>query len=134
MNVKEASVLTGIPTDTIRYYEKEGLIPLIDRNISGNREIDEKIIRRLTFAKQMRAAGMSVKSLKEYINLVDDLEDNTEQQKNLLREQIVNMEEKRDDITFALNHLQYKLEHYEDHMRATEEELHNLENNAPDIK
>ncbi|AEJ23289.1 MerR family transcriptional regulator [Weissella koreensis] len=127
MNVSEASKKTGVSTDTIRYYEKEGLIPLIDRNESGNREIDEKIIRRITFAKQMRAAGMSIKALKQYINLVDDSEDNTVSQKQLLHEQVEAMEERRDDIQFAINHLNYKLEHYDDHMRATEAELHELE-------
>ncbi|AVH74931.1 MerR family transcriptional regulator [Weissella koreensis] len=127
MNVSEASKKTGVSTDTIRYYEKDGLIPLIDRNESGNREIDEKIIRRITFAKQMRAAGMSIKALKQYINLVDDSEDNTVSQKQLLHEQVEAMEERRDDIQFAINHLNYKLEHYDDHMRATEAELHELE-------
>lgn len=66
MNVKEASEKTGVSTDTIRYYEKEGLIPKITRNNVGNRDIDERIIRRINFAKQMRDAGMSIKALKEY--------------------------------------------------------------------
>lgn len=127
MNVKEASILTGVSTDTIRYYEKEGLIPVIERNNVGNREIDEKIVRRINFAKQMRAAGMAVKALKEYVDLVDDAEDNSEQQKQLLSDQLTEMEERRDDIQFAINHLKYKLEHYDDHMRATEDELHELE-------
>ncbi|WP_419154738.1 MerR family transcriptional regulator [Weissella minor] len=127
MNVKEASKLTGVSTDTIRYYEKEGLIPQIDRNDAGNREIDEKIIRRITFAKQMRAAGMSIKALKEYTDLVDDFEDNTEQQKRILQEQIGAMQEREDDIKFAIDHLKYKLEHYEDHMQKTENELRQLE-------
>lgn len=128
MNVSEASKQTGVSTDTIRYYEKEGLIPIIDRNESGNREIDEKILRRITFAKNMRAAGMSIKSLKDYVDLVDDSEDNTTKQKEILREQVASMEERRDDIQFAINHLNYKLEHYDEHMKAIEAELHELEN------
>ncbi|GAP00326.1 MerR family transcriptional regulator [Fructobacillus ficulneus] len=121
MNVKETSQLTGIPADTIRYYEKEGLIPKIDRNEVGNREIDEKIIRRLTFAKNMRAAGMSVKALREYIRLVDEDRDNTDKQKAVLREQMTIMLAKRADIDYAVDHLQYKLDHYEDHLKKTEE-------------
>lgn len=127
MNVKEASQKTGISTDTIRYYEKEGLIPRIDRNDAGNHEIDEKIIRRITFAKQMRDAGMSIKALKEYTDLVDDADDNSEKQKEILREQIEAMQERKDDIDFAINHLKYKLEHYDEHMKKTEDELHELE-------
>lgn len=128
MKVSEASKLTGVSTDTIRYYEKEGLIPIIDRNDSGNREIDERIIRRITFAKHMRSAGMSIKALKQYVDLVDDTEDNTVKQKEILREQVADMEERRDDIQFAINHLNYKLEHYDDHMKEAENELHELEN------
>lgn len=129
MNVKEASEKTGVSTDTIRYYEKEGLIPKITRNNVGNRDIDERIIRRINFAKQMRDAGMSIKALKEYTDLVDDAEDNTEKQKKILREQINAMQERKDDIDFAIAHLEYKLSHYDDHMKRTEEELHELENN-----
>lgn len=128
MKVSEASKLTGVSTDTIRYYEKEGLIPIIDRNDSGNRKIDERIIRRITFAKHMRSAGMSIKALKQYVDLVDDTEDNTVKQKEILREQVADMEERRDDIQFAINHLNYKLEHYDDHMKEAENELHELEN------
>ncbi|WP_309137213.1 MerR family DNA-binding transcriptional regulator [Liquorilactobacillus hordei] len=41
MNVKETSEITGVSTAAIRYYEKEKLLPEIDRDINGNREIDE---------------------------------------------------------------------------------------------
>lgn len=87
MNIKEASQQTGVTATTIRYYEKEGLIPAIDRNDVGVRAIDDRIIRRINFVKTMRAAGMSIEALKEYIRLFDAQEDNTAQQFKLLNEQ-----------------------------------------------
>ncbi|HBO47563.1 MULTISPECIES: MerR family transcriptional regulator [Pediococcus] len=127
MNIKEASEKTGVSSATIRYYEKETLIPAIDRSEAGNCEIDERIIRRINFVKQMRAAGMSIENLRRYIQLFDNQEDNTKEQIALLNEQMAEMEEKRDDLQAAIDHLHFKLNHFYDHVQASEEELRTLE-------
>lgn len=127
MNIKEASEKTGVSSAAIRYYEKESLIPPIDRTEVGNRDIDTRIIRRIKFVTQMRAAGMSIENLRRYIELFDAQEDNTKEQKALLQEQLAVMEEKRDDLQAAIDHLNYKLNHFYDHMQETEEELRELE-------
>ena len=112
MNIKEASEKTGVSSAAIRYYEKESLIPEIDRTEVGNRDIDDRIIRRITFVTQMRAAGMSIENLRRYIQLFDAQEDNTKEQKAILQEQLAVMEEKRDDLQSAIDHLNYKLNHF----------------------
>ncbi|MBT9671557.1 MerR family DNA-binding transcriptional regulator [Secundilactobacillus kimchicus] len=127
MNIKEASEKTGVSSAAIRYYEKEGLIPEIDRTEVGNRDIDDRILRRIKFARQMRAAGMSIENLRRYIELFDAQEDNTQEQIALLKAQLVEMEERRDDIQAAIDHLHFKLNHFDDHMKASEEELRQLE-------
>ncbi|MFD0897828.1 MerR family transcriptional regulator [Loigolactobacillus binensis] len=127
MNIKEASRQTGVSSAAIRYYEKELLIPAIDRSESGNREIDARIIRRINFVKQMRAAGMTIENLRRYIELFDSQADNDQEQIALLKEQLTEMEERRDDIQSAIDHLHYKLDHYYDHVVASENELRELE-------
>jgi len=127
MNIKEASEQTGVSSAAIRYYEKESLIPAIDRTEVGNRDIDARILRRIRFVTQMRAAGMSIENLRRYIQLFDAQEDNTKEQKALLKEQLAAMTEKRDDLQAAIDHLNYKLNHYDDHMVTTENELRELE-------
>lgn len=127
MNIKEASEQTGVSSAAIRYYEKESLIPAIDRTEVGNRDIDERILRRIRFVTQMRAAGMSIDNLRRYIELFDAQEDNTKEQIALLKTQLATMEEKRDDLQSAIDHLNYKLNHFYDHMETTEEELRELE-------
>ena len=127
MNIKEASERTGVSSAAIRYYEKESLIPPIDRTEVGNRDIDARILRRIRFVTQMRSAGMSIESLRRYIQLFDAQEDNTKEQKAILTKQLTVMEEKRDDLQAAIDHLNYKLNHYDDHMVTTENELRELE-------
>ena len=132
MNIKEASQKTGVSSAAIRYYEKESLIPAIDRTEVGNRDIDERILRRIRFVTQMRNAGMSIESLRRYIELFDAQEDNTNEQKAILQEQLAVMEEKRDDLQAAIDHLNFKLAHFYDHMASTEAELRAVEREHQD--
>jgi len=127
MNIKEASEKTGVSSAAIRYYEKELLIPAIDRTEVGNRDIDDRIIRRIQFVTQMRAAGMSIENLRRYIELFDSPEDTAEEEMALLKAQLVVMKEKRDDLQTAIDLLDYKLNHFHDHMEETEEELRELD-------
>lgn len=127
MNIKEAAEKSGVSADTIRYYEKIGLITPIDRTPGGIRNIGERTLERISFVRSMRNAGMSIESLKTYIALVDDQEDHREAQIELLEEQRVLMIEKRDDIQFAIDHLAYKIDHYDDHMAEAEKRLQELE-------
>lgn len=127
MNIKEASERTGVSSAAIRYYEKELLIPAIDRSETGNREIDDRIIRRINFVKQMRAAGMSIENLRKYIQLFDSQEENDQEQQDFLREQLTEMEERRDDLQAAIDHLHFKLDHFYDHMKTAESEMEALE-------
>lgn len=70
---------------------------------------------------------MSIENLRRYIQLFDNQEDNTKEQIALLNEQMAEMEEKRDDLQAAIDHLHFKLNHFYDHVQASEEELRTLE-------
>lgn len=71
MNIKKVSQLTGVSADTIRYYERIGLIPPIRRRQSGIRDFSQQDIDVLEFVRYFRGAGISVESLIEYIGLVE---------------------------------------------------------------
>lgn len=132
MDIKTAAQLTNVSADTIRYYERVGLVPAIDRNESGRREIDERIIRRINFTKEMRRAGMGIDALQRYIRLFDAKEDNYDAQLNLLQDQLELLTEKRDDLNAAIDHLEFKIANYAQHMVASEEELKQLEKQHAD--
>lgn len=129
MNIKEASQITEVPASTIRYYEKEHIIPAVDRNESGVRVFDDHAIRRISFAKKMRDAGMEISTLKQYINLFDNVKDSEDEQLALLVEQKRLMEEKRDKMQKAIDHLAHKIENFDTHMLKIENELRNMKAN-----
>lgn len=69
MNIKSASDLLGISADTIRYYERVGLVPPITRTATGIRDFQDQDIEALEFIKCFRSAGVSVDSLVDYMSL-----------------------------------------------------------------
>ncbi|MBO2536646.1 MerR family transcriptional regulator [Rummeliibacillus suwonensis] len=124
MNIKKASELTGVSSDTIRYYERIGLIPPVTRNMHGVRNFQDIDIRWIEFSRHMRNAGLSVEALIEYIQLFQTGDDETiparieilQDQVNLLKERMQEMQEAHDKLVFKINN-------YETHMIPAEKKL-----------
>ena len=64
MTISEVSRKYNITADTIRYYEKEGLIPAVPRDKNGIRDFDENSCGWIEFIKCMRSAGLEIETLK----------------------------------------------------------------------
>ncbi len=69
MMIEEVSKKYDISSDTLRYYERVGLIPSVSRTKSGFRDYDEESCRWVQFAKCMRSAGIQIEALIEYVAL-----------------------------------------------------------------
>ena len=87
MKIAEVSGQYGLSVDTLRYYERVGLIPAVHRNESGIRDYDELDLRRVDFIKCMRGAGLPVEVLIEYMGLVQQGDSTIEARKEILIEQ-----------------------------------------------
>lgn len=69
MTITEVSKIYGISADTLRYYERIGLLPPVNRNASGNRDFTEEDCNWVYYIKVMREAGITIESLLDYMNL-----------------------------------------------------------------
>ena len=87
MTIAEVSKKYNLTQDTIRYYERIGLLPEISRTKSGIRDFDEKSCKWIEFIKCMRAAGMPIEALIEYMNLFKQGKKTIVARKQLLIEQ-----------------------------------------------
>ena len=85
MKIAEVSKRYGVSTDTLRYYERIGLLRHVPRNKSGIR--DEASCNAVEFVKCMRDAGMSIESLVEYMELLEQGDETTAARKELLLRQ-----------------------------------------------
>lgn len=123
MNIKKVSELTGVSADTIRYYERIGLLPHITRNQSGIRDFTEREIGILEFVRCFRKAGMSVESLIEYINLLVEGEGTEEARLALLIEQRDELVSRIDEFNQARERLDFKINNYQNMIKKREKEL-----------
>jgi DNA-binding transcriptional MerR regulator len=87
MKIAEVSERNGISNDTLRYYERVGLIPPVNRTGSGIRDYNDLDIRRVEFIKCMRSAGLPVEVLIDYMELVQRGDQTIEARKEILKEQ-----------------------------------------------
>ncbi len=112
MKIAEVSKKYNLTEDTIRYYEKIGLIPRVPRTKSGIREFDDESCRWIEFIKCMRNSGMTIEVLTEYVNLYKQGEGTAEARKQLLIEQRKNLIKKQEEIANTIKRLDYKIEIY----------------------
>ena len=112
MTITEVSKKYEITPDTIRYYERIGLLPEIPRTKSGIRDFDEESCRWIEFIKCMRSAGMPIEALIEYITLFKQGRKTITSRKQLLIEQREILLEKQNEIKKTIEKLDYKIELY----------------------
>ena len=114
MRIAEVSRKFGISADTLRYYERIGLLPHVHRNESGVRDYDEQDLARVKFVKCMRGANVSIEALIEYMQLFEDGDSTLAARKAILEEQRDAVRERMAEMQAGLDHLDYKIAHYED--------------------
>ncbi len=113
MTIAEVSEKYNLSQDTLRYYERVGLIPPVNRTKSGMRDYTEKSCRWIELAKCMRSAGVPIETLIEYCALTQQGDSTIIARKELLVIERKKLEEKMEDIQKSLDRLNYKIDRYE---------------------
>lgn len=115
MTIGEVSEKFDITTDTLRYYERIGLIPPVPRRNNGIRDYDEAACRWVSFVKCMRSAGVQIEPLIEYVALLQ-ADTGLERRKNILIEQRARLQKQAEHLLSTIERLDYKIDHYEEIM------------------
>lgn len=123
MKIAEVSEQYAISSDTLRYYERVGLIPPVNRNDSGIRDYNEIDLKRVEFIKCMRQAGLPVEVLIEYVGLYQQGDQTIEARKEILKEQREILLAKMAEMQKTLDLLDYKINMYENAVLTKEKEL-----------
>ncbi len=123
MKITEVSKLLNISCDTLRYYEKIGLIPTVTRNENGIRDYSDEDIKWVEFVKCMRGVGLSIESLKEYLRLFNEGESTIPTRKEILLSERDKLGEKIEEMQSIYNRLEQKIEVYESRLLEKEREL-----------
>ena len=114
MTIAVVSKKYNLTPDTLRYYERIGLLTRVPRNPNGIRNYDEASCKRIEFIKCMRSAGVEIEILIEYMNLFEQGKSTAEARKRLLEEQRDKLLEKQKNINETLKRLDYKISLYDE--------------------
>lgn len=123
MKIAEVSEQSGLSPDTLRYYERIGLLPPVNRNDSGIRDYSDLDVRRVEFVKCMRSAGLPIEVLIEYYELVQQGDETIEARKKILIRQRAELLARMSELQSTLDLLNHKIEVYENAVLTKEKEI-----------
>ncbi|WP_462424640.1 MerR family transcriptional regulator [Fusobacterium ulcerans] len=123
MTITEVSKQFDLTPDTLRYYERIGLIPPVSRNKSGVRDYDENSCRWIQLMKCLRKAGVQIEALIEYVALFQKGDETVDARKGILIEQRNQLLDKLEDIKKTIKILNRKIDRYEDGLMTIEKGL-----------
>ncbi len=113
MTIKEVSEKYGISADTLRYYERVGMLPPVSRTSGGIRNYTDENLSWLELILCMRNAGLPIEAIIEYVRLFSLGDSTFGARLELLREQREVLLDQKAQIEAALARLNYKIERYE---------------------
>lgn len=107
--VKDISQKTGISAYTLRFYEKEGVLPVVDRGANGARMFNEQYIDMVKTVQALRSTGLPLAEIKEYVELYKRGDSTLQPRKELLEHQKSKVQEQISLLMSELEKINYKL-------------------------
>ena len=126
MTIAAVSRKYDISADTLRYYERIGLIPPVPRTRGGLRDYGEESCGWIQLMKCMRAAGVQIEALIEYVDLFQQGDATLDARKALLVEQRDQLVSRMAEMQASLDLLNQKIDRYEQGMMTAEQQLRRL--------
>ncbi|MBQ4493914.1 MAG: MerR family transcriptional regulator [Elusimicrobiaceae bacterium] len=123
MTISEVSKKCNISADTLRYYEKVGLISFVNRTSGGLRDYSEEDCRQIEFVKCMRNAGLSIEVLKKYFDLFKRGKRTLKARRDLLEQERKSLQTRLKEMQETLKRLDYKISVYDKALLSEDKEL-----------
>ncbi len=111
--VGEMAKLLDVPASTLRYYDKEGLLPFVERSSGGIRMFRDSDFEWLQVIGCMKRAGMSIKDIRQYIRLALEGDDTIDLRLAMFRRQREALKAKLAELRDTLETVEYKCWFYE---------------------
>ena len=132
-SIKEVANMMGVTTSTLRYYDKEGLLPNVKR-VNGIRVFEDSDFKWLRVLNCLKNTNMPIKKIKEYVTLAE-LGDKTLQDRySLIKEQKKNILSQIEEYKYYLKEIEYKEWYYETAIRlGSEKEVQKFIKDTPTL-
>ncbi|WP_168122350.1 MerR family transcriptional regulator [Paenibacillus sp. HB172176] len=113
-SIKQAAEFTGLSQDTIRYYEKIGLLPYADRKANGHRTYSREQLAGMIFLTRLRSTGMTLEEMKHFRSLYEEGNASIPQRKSILKEHKNHIQKQIEQLQETQRILAYKIDNYDE--------------------
>lgn len=111
--IKKVSEMTGLSIPTIRYYDKEGLLPDLQRKESGYRVFSDRDLEAIDLIECFKESGLTIREIRHFMSLVRQGDVTLEERLAIYQMHIARLEEKLTAVQNALEHSRRTLAFYE---------------------
>lgn len=123
--IKEVAEKTNLPASTIRYYDKQGLLPFVERSESGYRIFSENDIGLLNIIECLKLTGMPIKEIKQFTLWLQQGDDSLPERYQMFLDRRKAVEKQIEQLHQTLKVIDYKCWYYETAIEAGTEAIHN---------
>ena len=120
-SIGQVAEMFGLPISTLRYYDKQGLFPNMER-VSGIRKFSEAEIEALRVIECLKKAGMEIKDIRQFMDWCVEGPATYPQRKAMFEAQRAHMEAELEQMSRTLDMLKFKCWYYEQAIRDGNEE------------
>jgi DNA-binding transcriptional MerR regulator len=126
-SIGAAARIMGVAPSTLRYYDKEGLLPRVERNAGGLRVFSEQDMGTLRMIECLKRTGLSIKDIRRFMQWCEQGDDTIEQRLQMFHERKAAVEEQMRALQATMDMIEYKCWYYETAENAgTEATLHDM--------
>ncbi|KQY94003.1 MerR family transcriptional regulator [Paenibacillus sp. Root52] len=130
-SIGEVAKKLDLTVYTLRYYDREGLMPFVERTSSGTRLFKESDIDFLKIIQCLKATGMPIKDIKDFIAWCSEGDSTLKQRHEMFMERRASVEAQIAELQKTMEVIDHKCAYYECALNAGTEEIHKANNGNP---
>lgn len=123
-SISEVAKELNLTVYTLRYYDKEGLIPFVERFSSGIRIFKESDIDALRIIECLKATGMPIKEIKNFIDWCSKGDSTLQQRYDMFLERKATVEAQMEELKKTMKVIEHKCFYYKTALEAGTEDVH----------
>ncbi|GFZ32295.1 MerR family transcriptional regulator [Clostridium zeae] len=122
--IRQVAEKMGVTVPTLRYYDKEGLLPFVDRKPNGTRVFKDEDFQRLDIITCMKNSGMSIKDIKRYMDLCEEGDSTLKERMDIFLERKEDVQKQMEELNRVMQTIIRKIGYYETAIEAGTEAIH----------
>ena len=122
--IKQVAEKLGVAVSTLRYYDKEGLLPFIDKKENGTRVFKDEDFNGLSIISCMKSSGVPIKDIKKYMDLCTEGDSTLKERMEIFLERKEIVKKQIEELNNVLETIDYKICYYESAIEAGTEDIH----------